>query len=520
MKLKTMMLAGLVLAGLALVACGGGRGGATKNPGGVASTASSAGAPPITTAAERLPPPAFEDGLPEAARAILFQKFTGDLDLMLKRRLIRVGVPYNRTFYFVDKGVQRGVAYEMGHAFEDHLNKKLRTKDATRVRVVLLVVPRDQLARALLEGKVDFVAAQVTVRPELQAIVDFTKPTRTKVSEVVVTGPGSPAIASVDDLAGRDVYARRDSKYWESLVALNAKLKEKGRRPVAIREVPGNLEDDDLLEMTNAGLLPVVVVDDYLARFWKNVLTNLVVHDAVTVRTGANLAVAIRKRSPRLAKELNAFLAKNGLGTTLGNVIAKRYLDSNEYVTQATSEDERRRFQQMVGIFRKYGEKYGVDYLLMAAQGYQESGLDQNVKSRVGAIGVMQVMPATAKELNVGDVRQLDANIHAGVKYVRLMMDQYFEDEPMDDLDKALFTFASYNAGPARVRQLRREAQRRGLDPNVWFGNVEQIASESIGRETVNYVANIYKYYVAYRLVAEERGRRDASRRALASDAR
>jgi membrane-bound lytic murein transglycosylase MltF len=142
--------------------------------------------------------------------------------------------------------------------------------------------------------------------------------------------------------------------------------------------------------------------------------------------------------------------------------------------------------------------------MLMAAQGYQESRLDQNAKSHVGAIGVMQVMPATAKELKVGDITQVAPNIEAGVKYIRAMVDRYFASEPMDDLNKVLFAFAAYNAGPARVRQLRREAAARGLDPNVWFNNVERIASERIGRETVTYVSNIYKYYVTYLLIQGE----------------
>jgi membrane-bound lytic murein transglycosylase MltF len=184
-------------------------------------------------------------------------------------------------------------------------------------------------------------------------------------------------------------------------------------------------------------------------------------------------------------------------------------------VRSATSEAERRKLQELVALFRKYSDQYDLDFLLMAAQGFQESGLDQNAKSQVGAIGVMQVMPATGKDLKVGDIRQLEPNIHAGVKYIRFMMDQYFKDEPMDPLNKGLFTFASYNAGPGRIRQLRREAAKRGLDPNVWFGNVEQIASERIGRETVTYVSNIYKYYVAYRLVMEERDRRAATKAAL-----
>jgi membrane-bound lytic murein transglycosylase MltF len=462
-----------------------------------------------------LPPPAYETSLPEGARSLLFTPFKGDFDQMVARRLIRVGVTYNRTFYFVDQGVQRGFSYEFGKAFEEQLNKKLKTGNAKKISVVFMPMPRDVLASALIDGKVDLVVAQVTVRPELQALVDFTNATRTNVSEVVVTGPGAPAIGSVDDLSGVEVCARKDSNFYASLVALNERLKANGKPPVVIREVPGNLEDDDLLEMVNAGLIPIVVVHDYLAEFWKKIFTNLIVHDTVTLRTGASFAVPIRKGSPLLAAQLNAFIAKNGLGTAFGNMLEQRYLESTKFARNAASEAARKKFQALVDIFRKYSDKYQLDYLLMAAQGYQESQLDQNARSHVGAVGVMQVMPATGKDMKVGDITTIDANIHAGVKYMRFMVDQYFKDEPMDSLNKGLFAFASYNAGPARIRQLRREAEKRGLDPNVWFGNVEQIASARIGRETVTYVSNIYKYYVAYTLITEEGARRAAAKEGM-----
>jgi membrane-bound lytic murein transglycosylase MltF len=331
---------------------------------------------------------------------------------------------------------------------------------------------------------------------------------------VVVSGPGAPAIASVDDLSGKEIYARKESSAWQSLVALNDRLQAQGRPPVAIRELPGNLEDEDQLEMVNAGLLPMVVVQDDLAEFWKKVFTNITVHDQAAVRTGASLAVAIRKNSPLLAAEFNAFLANHGPGTSFGNMMEKRYLVSTAFVKQATSEAERKKFSELVRLFKKYGNQYQVDYLLMAAQGYQESGLDHDARSQVGAIGVMQVMPATGKELNVGDIKELEANIHAGIKYMRFMIDRYYKDEPMDKLNKGLFAFASYNAGPGRIRQLRKEAAKRGLDPNVWFGNVEQIASERIGWETVTYVANIYKYYIAHQLISHQAAQRDQAKTA------
>jgi len=457
--------------------------------------------------------PSVDSTVPEGLHAILAKPFTGDFDEMVKRRVIRLGVTYNRTFYFVDKGVQRGGVYEYGKLFEDELNKKLNTGNL-RVNVVFVPLPRDMLASALIDGRVDAVIAQVTITPDNQKLVDFTNPTRKNVTEVVVTAPGAPAIASAADLSGQDVYVRKDGTYHQSLLALNETLKAQGKAPVRVQFAPGNLGDDDLLEMVNAGLIPITIVDSYLAEFWKKIFTNMTVHDTVTVRTGGELAVAIRKNSPQLKAALNEFLAKNGIGSAFNNMMEKRYLQSTKFARNAASEEERKKFQTLIATFKKYSDQYDVDYLLMAAQGFQESGLDQNAKSAVGAVGIMQLMPATGQEQKVGDISQTEANIHAGVKYMRFMMDRYFKDEPMDRLNKGLFTFASYNAGPGKIRQLRKEAEKRGLNPNIWFGNVEQVASERIGRETVTYVSNIYKYYVAYTLIADQNARRAATKQA------
>jgi membrane-bound lytic murein transglycosylase MltF len=265
------------------------------------------------------------------------------------------------------------------------------------------------------------------------------------------------------------------------------------------------MEDEDLLEMLNAGLIPLIIVNKHQADFWKQIFPQLTVHDNVAVRTGGEIAWALRKGSPQLKVMLDDFAARNKAGTLIGNQLLTRYLKSVKYVKNAASEEERKKFLALVQYFQKYGAQYDVDWLLMGAQGYQESQLNQNAKSRVGAIGVMQLMPATGKEMNVGDITATEANIHAGIKYMRFMIDRYYEKEPMTKLDKALFAFASYNAGPARVRQLRQEAAKRGLNPNVWFQNVEYVAAEKVGQETVTYVSNIYKYYIAYRLVLESR---------------
>jgi membrane-bound lytic murein transglycosylase MltF len=281
---------------------------------------------------------------------------------------------------------------------------------------------------------------------------------------------------------------------------------------VKLKVAPDSLEDEDLLEMANAGLVPYVVVDDYLARFWATVLPGLKVHPEIALRTGGQLAWAIRRNSPLLKAELNAFLAKVPEGSATRNMLFQKYLKSTKFAKNAASRQELEKFEAMIRFFRTYSDKYDMDYLLMAAQGFQESQLNQSAKSPVGAVGVMQVMPATGKDLNVGDISQIEANIHAGVKYMRFMIDQYFEKEPMDRLNKGLFAFAAYNAGPNRIMSLRKVAEKRGLDPNVWFNNVEVVVSEKVGRETVTYVSSIYKYYIAYKLVLEEREERQRAR--------
>jgi membrane-bound lytic murein transglycosylase MltF len=454
------------------------------------------------------------DALPEAVRLVMDKPFTGDFDTLVARRAIRVGVTFNRTHYFIDKGQERGLTYESLKLFENDLNADLKTGNL-KVHVVIVPMTRTQLYPALASGKVDMVAAMVTVRPELEKLAAFSVPTRTNVNEVVVTGPGAPPIASVDDLAGQQVFVRKGSIYEESLVRLNEQLTARGKPAVVIDEAPDVLEDDDVLEMVNAGLVPITVVDDYLAEFWSKVFTSIKVHSDIAVRSGGSLAVAFRKENPKLRETVNTWLRKHPKGDAFRNTIERRYLEDVKYAKNAAADTERQKLQAVAELFKKYGAQYNLDPLLMAAQGYQESTLDQDVKSPVGAIGVMQVMPPTGKELNVGDIAQVDANIHAGVKYMRFMVDQYYKDEPMDDMNKALMTFASYNAGPGRIRQLRAETKKRGLDPNVWFGNVERVASERIGRETVTYVSNIYKYYITYRLLSDQRDRREAAKAAV-----
>lgn len=443
----------------------------------------------------------------------IMQPQKGDLPDMINRRAIRVLTTYSKTFFFIDKGTQRGATHDLFIALEKDLNnqlakeKKLKQKHL-KVRIVFIPVTRDNLFKALNEGKGDIAAANLTITSSRQEQVAFTTPLYSDVKELLVSGPSSPDVKNLEQLSGKTVFVRRSSSYYESLQTLNARFAKASLPPVILQEAPEALEDEDLLEMLNAGLIPLIVVDRHKALFWKQVFPKIQVHDDIVLRDGGSIAWAVRKDNPQLLAVLNNFVKNNRQGSTLGNMILLRYLKSATYVKNAAANRERAKFLQMVEIFRKYGERYDVDWLLMAAQGYQESRLNQSVRSHVGAIGVMQVMPATGKELKVGDIKKIDPNIHAGVKYMRWMIDHYYGDQPMTPLDKALFSFASYNAGPARIARLRTETQKRGFDPNIWFGNVENLAAEKIGAETVTYVSNIYKYYIAYRLIMDDIARK------------
>jgi membrane-bound lytic murein transglycosylase MltF len=362
--------------------------------------------------------------------------------------------------------------------------------------------------------------AGLGVTEERQKLVDFSSPIVPNVKVVVVSGPASPAISSVDDLAGKQVFVRRSSVHYELLTALNRRFAAEKKPAVIIKEAPEELEDEDLLEMVNAGLIPFTATADLLANFWKQVFPKIKVHEGIALLTAGNIAWAIRNDSPQLKAATDEFVARHAKGTSIGNQVLARYFKNAKYVKDAASEAERKKFLALVQYFQKYGDKYDVDWMLMAAQGYQESQLNQAIKSPVGAIGVMQVMPATGKELGVGDIKEVEANINAGIKYMRYMIDQYYEKEPMTKLDKALFAFASYNAGPAGVAKLRKEAAKRGLDPNVWFHNVEYVAAEKIGAETVTYVSNIYKYYIAYKLIMEAKAEREKAAEKLKSQSK
>lgn len=432
--------------------------------------------------------------------------WTGDFDGMLKRRMIRVLVPYSRSLYFNDRGRERGLTADGVRDFERWINKKYRKQLGKRpITVFIYPTTREKLLPEVSQGLGDFASGNLTITDERLKIVDMVPlGDYAKVNELVVTGPKSPTIATADDLAGKTVHVRKSSSYYASLEALNRRFAKEKKSPVKIVLVPDALEDEDMLEMLNAGILEAIVVDDWKAKMWAQVLPKIRVNSKAVVREGGRIGVAIRKNSPKLEAEILAYVKTHASkGIVAGRV--KQYMRRVKKMKDPTGTAEWKRFEQTIALFEKYGKMYRFDPLMLAAQGYQESSLDQSAKNRSGAIGVMQIMPATGKAMQVGDIRLLEPNIHAGAKYMDRLMTRYFSDAKFDSHNHTLFAFASYNAGPGNITKMRKAAAKQGFDPDIWFNNVEIVTAQKIGLETTTYVRNIFKYYVAYTLMEEKR---------------
>lgn len=437
----------------------------------------------------------------------------GDFEEMLAVRRIRILVPFSRTLYYVDKGRERGITADLAREFERHINKKYAKQLGKRpVTVILIPTTRDRLLSGLSEGRGDIAAGNITVTEARLKLMDFATTTDGRpINEVIVAGPKAPAVATLEDLAGRTLHVQPATSYYESALALNERLKNARKAPVKIVLLPDALEDEDKLEMLNAGLFEFVIVDDWLARIWAPILPKIKVRDDLVLRGEGRPGWAIRKGSPQLAAALqDAF--QNILKKESGiSVRQAQYRKRVKQISDNTGTAEWKRFEETLALFEKYGSKYGFDPVMLAAQGFQESQLNQDMKSRVGAVGVMQIMPATGKGLGVGDIHEIEPNIHGGAKYMDQLLTRYFEDAKFSETDRTLFAFASYNAGPGNISKMRKEAVKAGLDPDKWFGNVEIVAAQKLGLETTTYVRNIYKYYAAYKLTIQAQ---DATRKA------
>ena len=436
--------------------------------------------------------------------SVIRDEFKGDLPEIEERGVLRALVTPSRTDFFLQVGRPRGIMVELLNEYLKTVNEG-KTRRELHVVIKYVIVPFDQLIPALLDGRGDIAVANITITPQREELVAFVRGKENAVDELLVAGKAVTGIESIDDLAGRQVTVLAGSSYAEHLAAISERLVADGREPIDIRQAASHLATEDLLEMVNAGVLELTVADDYRARLWAQVLENIVIREDVKINEGGTLGWAVRKENPELLASLEAAAPSLRKGSLIGNTLLKRYYGNTRWIKNPLSKSEQQKLERLIALFKHYGERYDFDWLALAAQGYQESTLDHSVKSPAGAVGVMQLLPSTAKDPNVGieDISSEENNIHAGAKYLNFIRNRYFDDPALADEDKVAFSWAAYNAGPAKVARMRKKAEELGLDPNRWFGNVEHAALAIVGQETVRYVRNIYKYYVTYKSLVE-----------------
>jgi membrane-bound lytic murein transglycosylase MltF len=434
----------------------------------------------------------------------LNQKHTDDLKGILERRHIRVLTTFNKTHFFVSGSRVYGFEYSLLKEYDRSLNQGIGRREL-KVVMEFIPVPRDQIIPRLVEGLGDIAAAGLTITPERQKQVAFTDPYLTNVDEIVVTNRQALGLGTLEDLSGRNVYVRPSSSYYESLVTLNQEFAKKGIAPIRILKVDESLETEDILEMVHSGAISITVADNILAEIWSGVFDNLKVHTDLRVRTGSEIAWMVRKGNPELKKSLDVFVQRHRKGTRLGNIYFNRYFERNKWIQNPLTTKSLERQRQHTKLFKKYAAEYGFDWLLIMALAYQESGLNNNKVSSSGAVGIMQVRPSTAadRNINIPNVTALEQNVHAGVKYLAFLRDRYFQDERINARNRIRFSLAAYNAGPAKIRRAQRLAQETGWDRYRWFRNVEIATLRLVGQETVQFVSNINKYYVLFKLQQE-----------------
>ncbi len=431
----------------------------------------------------------------------------GDLPELLKNKEpIRVLVSYNRTNFFLISGAMRGLEFDLMRAYEKYLSK---THKSDHVRMVFVSVPFDDLIPALLDGRGDIVAAGLTATDARKKEVSFAAPYRAGIMEIIVGSKRAKPITKLEDLAGKKVHVMAGSSYVAHLNAVSATFKKRGMKPVKVIEANANLVTEDLLEMAERNMIEYTVADSHIAEIWKTALPDLQLFASTPIHSGGEIAWAVRPGSKEFAKSLSDFSGTVRQGTLMGNMVFKRYYENTDWVKNPGAHENRKELDKMRGLFEKYGKKYDFNWIKLAALAFQESRFNMDTKSSMGAVGVMQIKPSTAGDPNV-DIKHidtLDGNIHAGTKYLRFLRDRYFKDVAKEA--QVDFALAAYNAGPNRVIGLRKTAEKMGLNPNLWFGNVEWAAYKEIGSETPTYVANVQMYFAAYQSIYQVLQKRD-----------
>ncbi|XCN72578.1 MAG: transglycosylase SLT domain-containing protein [Candidatus Electrothrix aestuarii] len=431
----------------------------------------------------------------------------GDLDGMLKRGQLRVLIPFSRTFFFRDKEQEFGLSVDILKRYEQFLSEQVAFGDK-KTELVFLPTPKEHLVDELIAGKGDIAVADINLEPEQENAVKLVSPVNLEIREILVTGPHSPQFKNIFNLSGQEITLREKSPYAASLQKLNNTLKSIGKKPVIVHFADTFLQDEDLIEMTAAGLLPMTVVDSHVGEFWASVFHNLKLERNIAFRTAKEISWVIRADNHLLQDSVNFFKKNSYIPQNEHRELIEYYRKKGGFLHDNLQLAALERYHSLVPLFEEYGQEYKFPSLLLAALAYQESKLDASWMGEQGKVGLMGVDPSALMQEGLGadlkQVRRAEENIQAATDYLRFLADHYFSSSQLSELDRNLMAIASYASSPEQIIAARKKAALAGYDPDIWFGNVETALLANQDKDIAQHVRNIYNYFKAYEYFLEK----------------
>ncbi|MBD3420275.1 MAG: transporter substrate-binding domain-containing protein [Chitinivibrionales bacterium] len=433
--------------------------------------------------------------------------YTGDWEGILKRKVLRIATRNNAATYWIYRGKEVGFEYELCKAFA----KK------HKLRIEMQIAPDwEQLLQWVHDGKADIAAACITATAQRRKLVDFAEP-HLFATEVVVSGldsTGTPFVTDTADLHSATLYLRRSSSYYQSITQFQSQNKVDCK----LEFVPEDMETEEILSKVAAGEFQATICDDYIARMEQMHTSDIEI--AFPVSDTQHIAWAIRQSADTLQEQINTFFTETQYRPRdkMYNITYNKYFESRKRIAAARSlhrADKEGTISPYDRLMKRYAKRYDFDWRMVAAQTYQESKFNPNARSWAGAVGLMQIMPSTGRDLRVGDISKPGPSLHGGTKYMRQLLRRFEKGIPFQE--RYRFALASYNAGYGHVIDARRLAQSLGLNSDVWFDNVEQAMLKLAkpeyarkarygycrGSEPVMYVGNIQRLYNHYSQVVD-----------------
>ncbi|GLX88440.1 lytic transglycosylase F [Pseudomonas fragi] len=418
-----------------------------------------------------------------------------DLAQIRSSQVLRVLVNQSRNSSGQVQGESVGVEYHRLRAFERYLNGHAR--DGQEITLKIIPKAKDQLLGALLRGEGDLMAPGELLDVKPTHAVTPSDPIIERVPLMLVGVKGERRYTRLEQLSGRTVALTTGSAAGEALNVINQKLALRKLPPVNIEWVDPTLAVEDVLEMVQAGIYHLTLVEQPIAERWAKLMPKLRYDRKVLVSEPGAMRWYVRRDASMLRASVDRFLTTYTVPADQ-NVAFERVYRRLYRVHYPLARADRQKLEKLRPVLQKHAQQQGMDWLNLAALAFKESTLNPNAKGSGGATGLLQITPSAAQRVGVNNIQNVEGNVQAGAKYLAMIRRKFFASPRLNERERMAFVLAAYNMGPERVQAMRAEARRRGLNPNQWFFQVERIAMEQVGMGAVSYVNSVNKYYLAF----------------------